>query len=70
MAVGILELIIILGILAAGVVGVVLVVVLGTRRSGISREDNANLRPCPDCGQFISIRATTCPQCGGPVKAG
>lgn len=70
MAVGILELIIILGILGAGVVGVVLVVALCTRRSGISGADNPNLRPCPDCGQYISIRANTCPQCGGPVKAG
>ncbi len=70
MVVGILELIVIAGILGAAVVGVVLVVVLGTRRCGTSGADNPNLRQCPDCGRYISVRATTCPQCGGPVKAG
>jgi len=66
---GILELII-LGGLVAGVVAVVVVVVSTTRRSDASQSGNPNLRPCPDCGHFISVRATTCPQCGGPVKGG
>jgi ribosomal protein L32 len=66
----ILGLVIIAGIVGVVVVGVVLAVVFGTRRSGASQSDNPNLRPCPDCGHYISVRATTCPHCGGPVKAG
>ena len=57
-------------VLFAGVVvvavGVVVVLLAATRRPNYS--NNPNLRPCPDCGRFISVRATTCPQCGGPVK--
>lgn len=64
---GILELTIV-GVLVVGVVGVVLVVVLGTRRSGAAQSGNPNLRPCPDCGRYISVRASTCPQCGGLMK--
>ncbi len=45
-----------------------LVLLLATRRpSGLS-VTNPNLRSCPDCGQFISVRAAVCPHCGGPVK--
>lgn len=28
---------------------------------------NAALVPCPDCGQQISRRASSCPQCGAPA---
>lgn len=65
---GILEILIILGILGAVAVGVILVIVSATRRTGGAPSDNPNLRPCPDCGRSVSIRATTCPHCGGPVK--
>lgn len=27
------------------------------------------LRPCPDCGKEISVRAAVCPQCGCPIAA-
>ena len=47
------------------IVGVVIAV---TRRSEPSQANNPNLAPCPDCGLPISIRATTCPHCGGPVQ--
>jgi hypothetical protein len=26
-----------------------------------------NLMPCPDCGNYVSRRAKSCPKCGGPV---
>lgn len=26
------------------------------------------LRPCPDCGQSISTKADSCPNCGFPFK--
>jgi hypothetical protein len=52
------------------IVAVALAVVLAsTRRSDDYRSDNPNLRPCPDCGRLISVRASHCPHCGGPVKA-
>ena len=54
------------GAVAVVPIGFVLIVVLVTRRLGPS--NNPNLRPCPDCGHFISVRAVTCPQCGAPVK--
>ena len=47
-------------------VGVVVILLVATRRPNYS--NNPNLRPCPDCGHFVSVRATTCPRCGGPVK--
>jgi len=48
--------------------GVSLVVFFVCRSSGSSQANNPNLAPCPDCGRLISIRATTCPHCGGPVR--
>lgn len=27
-----------------------------------------NLVACPDCGQFVSLRASDCPHCGGPIR--
>ena len=52
----------------AFIVVIVAVSVSVTRQSGGSQKDNPSLRPCPDCGHYISVRANTCPQCGGPVK--
>ena len=43
----------------------VAVVVIANQRR---QQDNPNLRPCPDCGHFISVRAATCPKCGALVK--
>jgi hypothetical protein len=65
---GILEILIILGILGAIAVGVVLLVAAVVRRPGGGEPGNPNLRPCPDCGRLISVRATMCPHCGAPVK--
>ena len=28
---------------------------------------NPNLRPCPDCGRLVSLRAVSCPHCGRPL---
>jgi hypothetical protein len=67
---GPLELLIIFGVVGAGILSVIFVVVVGVRRRGTSQSSNPNLRPCPDCGRYISIRATTCPQCGGTMKGG
>ena len=67
---GPLELIIVLGILGAVVTAVAVAVVLAvSSRRGTARPpaDAPNLAPCPDCGRAISMRATTCPHCGGPV---
>jgi hypothetical protein len=65
---GILELLIILGFFGAMAVGAILLVASAVRHSGRSQPGNPNLQPCPDCGRLISIRATTCPHCGGPAK--
>lgn len=66
--IGYLELIILIGGLAFTLAVVVSVVVLAASRQRGSQLGNANLRPCPDCGQPISRRATTCPHCGAPTK--
>jgi hypothetical protein len=71
MGIGIIELVIILAVL--GLIGAIvagLVLSLATRRPGGLSGNNPNLRPCPDCGHFISVRAAACPHCGGPVKGG
>jgi hypothetical protein len=67
---GMMELLIILVILGtlAGVIA--LVVFMAMRSSGGSQTANPNLRPCPDCGVAVSIRASTCPKCGGPLAGG
>ena len=64
---GPMEVIIVLAIVAI-VVTVVVVVIASTRRSDSASRNNPNLAPCPDCGRLISIRATSCPHCGGPVQ--
>jgi hypothetical protein len=66
MPITLLVLLAIVGLVIGTVVAVAALIV----RSGTSRHaDNPNLRPCPDCGHSVSVRATTCPQCGGPLKA-
>lgn len=64
---GPLELIIVLGMVAV-LVTIVVIVIATTRRVNPPSSGNANLAPCPDCGRMISLRATTCPHCGGPVQ--
>ena len=46
------------------VVGLFVVVTMNRKPSG----NNPNLTPCPDCGRFVSLRATACPQCGCPLQ--
>lgn len=29
---------------------------------------STNLAPCPDCGHMVSMYATSCPNCGRPLK--
>ena len=60
---GYVEVILLAGmILGMVVVAVVLVVALS--RINKPPAPNPNLRPCPDCGRLVSIRAKSCPQCG------
>ena len=63
-----LSLLILLVLCVMVAVVVAAVIYLASRGARPNRQDNPNLRPCPDCGKQISIRATTCPHCGGPVK--
>jgi predicted amidophosphoribosyltransferase len=67
---GILELLIILGILGllvGGVVVVIVVVLAASKRQGGSA--NPNLFPCPDCGRHVSRLAASCPNCGRPFSS-
>ena len=65
---GILEILIILALVGVPAVIVILLIAAAGRRSGTSGSDNPNLRPCPDCGRAVSVRASVRPQCGGPLK--
>ena len=29
--------------------------------------NDPKLRPCPDCGSFVSLQAASCPVCGRPL---
>ena len=53
------------GLIWVAVVGAVGVAL---KRSRKASGTNPNLKPCPDCGRFVSLRATTCPQCGCPLQ--
>ena len=64
---GPLELIII-GIMGFVLSAVVVALVVALNRSSKASGSNPNLKPCPDCGRFVSLRATTCPQCGCPLQ--
>ncbi len=72
--IGAMELVIVLGILGflvvSGALVAGLVILLAAKRPSTVWTDNPRLRPCPDCHQFISVRAAACPHCGGPVKGG
>jgi hypothetical protein len=66
---GIFEILILL-FLAAVPLGAIIAVVVATKRSAANLADNPNLEPCPDCGRYISVRASTCPHCASPIKGG
>lgn len=40
-------------------------------KTSTSSETSAptKLRPCPDCGAEVSLRAPTCPKCGAPLQS-
>jgi hypothetical protein len=52
---------------SALLISIALIVTLKSTRWNADA-DNPNLRPCPDCGRYISVRAAVCPSCGGPIK--
>ncbi len=64
---GPLELVLVgvIGLVLSAVVVALVVVLNGSRNAS---GNNPNLKPCPDCGRFVSLRATTCPQCGCPLQ--
>ncbi|TWU33236.1 hypothetical protein [Novipirellula artificiosorum] len=64
---GLMELIII-GVILLIPVAIVVALVVVLTRSRKASGNNPNLKPCPDCGRFVSLRATTCPQCGCPLQ--
>jgi hypothetical protein len=55
-------------LIIAVVVGVVIAVLTSNQGSQTADSRNPKLRPCPDCGRYVSKRALSCPHCGGPVK--
>jgi hypothetical protein len=60
---------VLMGLFLIGVViAVVALVAFLARRPAVNHSKNPNLRPCPDCGHFISVRAAACPHCGAPMK--
>lgn len=63
---GIFELMIIGFILLIPIVIIVVVVLLVNNRQRTDAA-NPNLRPCPDCGNYVSVRAPSCPRCGCPL---
>jgi hypothetical protein len=63
-----ITLLVLLLLVLAIAAAVTVVVVAATRSATGGQTNNPNLRPCPDCGQYVSVRAITCPHCGAPVK--
>ena len=61
--------IIIIGVIVLVPIAVIVALVVVRTRSQKPSGSNPNLRPCPDCGRFVSLRATACPQCGCPLQA-
>ena len=64
---GILELLIIACVLGIPIL-VMAVILVTNRQSRAQYTQNPNLRPCSDCGRYVSVRASTCPGCGGPLQ--
>ena len=60
-------LVIVVGV-AVAAIGLIAAVIAIARSPQSLQRDNPNLQPCRDCGHYISIRAATCPHCGGPNK--
>ncbi len=60
---------IIVGVFVLVPVAVVVTLVIALTRNRKPSESNPNLRPCLDCGQFVSLHATACPHCGCPLQA-
>ena len=60
---------IIIGVIVLVPVAIVVALVVALKLSRKPSGSNPNLKPCPDCGRFVSLRATTCPQCGCPLEA-
>jgi hypothetical protein len=65
---GILELLIIAAIVLLPIL-IIVVVVLVVTNSQHRDAKNPNLRPCPDCGNYVSVRAPSCPRCGCPFTS-
>jgi len=63
------SLLVLIGLVVVVALVVALLIALTTRRSRSTASQNPHLRPCPDCGHAISVRANSCPHCGGPVKS-
>ncbi len=67
MAVASLAVVVVAALVA--LIGALVVMIALFRNSQSSPRGNSNLRPCPDCGQPVSVRAVTCPHCGAPLKS-
>ncbi len=46
---------------------IIIAAVVATERARKAPPKELMLSPCPDCGRFVSPKATTCPQCGRPL---
>ncbi len=64
---GPLELLII-GFIVLVPAAIVVAVIVAMSHSRNPPARNPNLEPCSDCGRQVSLRATTCPQCGRPLQ--
>ena len=60
---------IIIGVVVLVPIAVVAALVVALKPTHKPSGDDSSLQPCPDCGRFVSLRATTCPQCGCPLQA-
>jgi hypothetical protein len=67
---GPLELLVVAAVLLVTVLVPVVIIfgLLFTLKIGPFRKNNPNLRPCPDCGSYVSRRAVSCPHCGCPLE--
>lgn len=60
--------VLILGLLCLGTTGAIAAVVIAYIARSQSIGTGPNLMPCPECKRMISRLATTCPQCGHPLR--